>query len=193
MKRCPQCEFIYEDEQSHCDMDGARLTHESHLLLGTEALAIRAESADKPRWRKSFVTLSAPLILLTVLTSFYFVSTEETSSTIPQIVSPALIQTFPATVAAPNTPSAERGLSTPSVSTEENSLNDEPDSATTDSEKPEAKRGANRRRERNAISPTPQNSTRPRSSTGNSNDKEDSKVRSALKKTGRFFKKALPL
>ncbi len=25
MKRCPQCEFIYEDEQSRCDMDGIDL------------------------------------------------------------------------------------------------------------------------------------------------------------------------
>ncbi|HKO61945.1 MAG TPA: hypothetical protein VJV03_12355 [Pyrinomonadaceae bacterium] len=25
MKRCPQCEFIYEDEQTMCDMDGAML------------------------------------------------------------------------------------------------------------------------------------------------------------------------
>ncbi len=25
MKRCPQCEFIYEDDQSLCDMDGVLL------------------------------------------------------------------------------------------------------------------------------------------------------------------------
>ncbi len=25
MKRCPQCEFIYEDDQSCCDMDGIDL------------------------------------------------------------------------------------------------------------------------------------------------------------------------
>ena len=28
MKRCPQCEFIYEDDQSLCDMDGCNLVHD---------------------------------------------------------------------------------------------------------------------------------------------------------------------
>ena len=27
MKRCPQCEFIYEDDQNCCDMDGVSLLH----------------------------------------------------------------------------------------------------------------------------------------------------------------------
>ena len=29
MKRCPQCEFIYEDDQSRCDMDGIDLVFEN--------------------------------------------------------------------------------------------------------------------------------------------------------------------
>ena len=32
MKRCPECEFVYEDEQQSCDMDGAELVHDLRFL-----------------------------------------------------------------------------------------------------------------------------------------------------------------
>ena len=32
MKRCPQCEFIYEDDQSLCDMDGVLLVFDARTL-----------------------------------------------------------------------------------------------------------------------------------------------------------------
>ena len=31
MKLCPQCEFIYEDEQNFCDMDGETLVYDTRL------------------------------------------------------------------------------------------------------------------------------------------------------------------
>lgn len=31
MKRCPECEFLYEDEQDRCDMDGTRLNFTATL------------------------------------------------------------------------------------------------------------------------------------------------------------------
>ncbi len=34
MKRCPQCEFIYEDDQSTCDMDGTTLASDAPLAAG---------------------------------------------------------------------------------------------------------------------------------------------------------------
>lgn len=44
MKRCPQCEFIYEDEQTTCDMDGAMLAFDKN-----------SAAVDGPRSRaKSF-------------------------------------------------------------------------------------------------------------------------------------------
>ncbi len=33
MKRCPQCEFIYEDDQSSCDMDGQGLVQDHGLSV----------------------------------------------------------------------------------------------------------------------------------------------------------------
>lgn len=35
MKRCPHCEFIYDDDQSLCDMDGKQLVHDSALTALT--------------------------------------------------------------------------------------------------------------------------------------------------------------
>jgi hypothetical protein len=36
MKLCPQCEFIYEDDQSFCDMDGKELVHDAGTLAFEE-------------------------------------------------------------------------------------------------------------------------------------------------------------
>ena len=38
MKRCPQCEFIYEDEQTMCDMDGAVLAFDTSSTVGENVL-----------------------------------------------------------------------------------------------------------------------------------------------------------
>ena len=53
MKRCPQCEFIYEDDQSMCDMDGVLLVFDSRTLPNLHALAtvpaVPRAAAPKPR------------------------------------------------------------------------------------------------------------------------------------------------
>ena len=43
MKLCSQCEFIYEDDQEHCDMDGAELVYEP-TLEHTFQTALEAKS-----------------------------------------------------------------------------------------------------------------------------------------------------
>ena len=46
MKLCSQCQFIYEDEQERCDMDGAQLIYEptlDHVFPG-QALELTAEA-----------------------------------------------------------------------------------------------------------------------------------------------------
>lgn len=39
MKRCPECEFVYEDEQHTCDMDGAELIFD--LSFGSKQAAVQ--------------------------------------------------------------------------------------------------------------------------------------------------------
>lgn len=41
MKRCPKCEFIYEDDQNCCDMDGIDLVFDPRPLGVTQALETR--------------------------------------------------------------------------------------------------------------------------------------------------------
>lgn len=74
MKRCPQCEFIYEDDQSLCDMDGVLLVFDSRNLPNPHALATLPE---KPQARRNrAVPAFATLILALVLGMVYYVSTQ---------------------------------------------------------------------------------------------------------------------
>ena len=90
MKRCPQCEFIYEDDQSLCDMDGALLVFDACSLPNLHALApIDVPLVPKAHWRHRTFPAMAALILATVLSLVYFVSTQRTAhapAAIPIIV-----------------------------------------------------------------------------------------------------------
>ena len=75
MKRCPKCEFIYEDDQSLCDMDGVLLVLDSRTLPNHHAL----QTVPPPKTtgkRNRAVPAFATLILALVLGMVYYVSTE---------------------------------------------------------------------------------------------------------------------
>ena len=74
MKRCPQCEFIYEDDQSLCDMDGVLLVLDSRNLPNTHAL--QTVPAKIPPRRNRAVPAFATLILALVLGLVYYVSVQ---------------------------------------------------------------------------------------------------------------------
>src|SRR5215211_3883510 len=74
MKRCPKCEFIYEDDQSLCDMDGALLVLDSRTLPQLHAL--QTVPAKTPSKRNRAVPAFATLILALVLGLVYYVSTQ---------------------------------------------------------------------------------------------------------------------
>ena len=58
MKRCPQCEFIYEDDQSLCDMDGVLLVFDSRKLPNFHALTT---TGDPPKLNRSETAPFRPL------------------------------------------------------------------------------------------------------------------------------------
>ena len=70
MKRCPQCEFIYEDDQSLCDMDGVLLVFDSQKLP-------KQAKSQKSLFRNRLVTVCAVLVLTTVLSLVYYVATHQ--------------------------------------------------------------------------------------------------------------------
>ena len=83
MKRCPQCEFIYEDEQGRCDMDGVRLVADFQLLSDPAFAAIDVgslvASSQASQWRSFALPTVGAVILGVVLFLVYYVSTHPTA------------------------------------------------------------------------------------------------------------------
>ena len=202
MKRCPQCEFIYEDDQSHCDMDGASLTHDAHPLPKLQALTTTSTSGDNSKTRSRVVALVATLVLAGVMALVYYVSIRQASRTTTVAVSPTVEATQPNAEVSPVAPS-ESSATTPTEASEttktvpstenQNNTTDKPNVTEPDTPKPETKPSPKPDPNRPIKSTSQGRSTSQTSAaTAKPEEKDDSKVRSALKKTGRFFKKALP-
>ena len=81
MKLCPQCDFIYEDDQSFCDMDGNQLVHKRgsesrfKLVIPIESPIAPAASAPPSSARRSsgfIVAVLAVVILAALVVLAYF-------------------------------------------------------------------------------------------------------------------------
>ena len=165
MKRCPQCEFIYEDDQSLCDMDGVLLVFDARTLPNLHALAT-VPAVPKTQRRNRAVPAFATLVLALVLGMVYYVSTRQPGYT-PQS-QPSALSVAPVAIPTPEPqPTAE-----PAPVVEE--PKPEPKSETT-------KQPANKPVTKTKTASQPQRTIEPK--------KEDSKVNSILKKTGRILKK----
>jgi len=185
MKRCPECEFIYEDDQSFCDMDGTKLAHDSRPLPKLQALSSTGDATAKARLRGRVVPVFASAILVIVLGLVYYVSTRQAvqnnvTSTAVEVPASTPVDSS----AVPSATTAEQ----PSIetTTEAKRSDEEQTSVGSRKQKNTANARAANDTTRKAKNAQPKNSSEP-------SDKDDSKVRSMLKKTGRFFKKALPL
>lgn len=103
MKRCPQCDFVYEDDQSFCDMDGSELFHAAQTLplpplervapemasiagevasiatdpasVATKPASPRAKSKQKSKRKSSALSAIAAVVLLAVLFMVYYAAT----------------------------------------------------------------------------------------------------------------------
>jgi len=192
MKRCPHCEFIYEDDQSYCDMDGTKLAHDSRSLPKLQALS--ATSEPDSRWRSRAVPVFASAMLVIVLGLVYYVSTRQIAPTVSAgadstTIEPVNIPTAPSPV--PSVPEATSVATDSATQTEVDSKTSYRDAGA------EARKPADPRTNKVNVgrsSKVPQQ-VRNQKDPGVKEpaEKDDSKVRSILKKTGRFFKKTLPL
>ncbi|HKR11101.1 MAG TPA: hypothetical protein VJT15_03505 [Pyrinomonadaceae bacterium] len=167
MKRCPQCEFIYEDDQSLCDMDGVVLVLDSRTLPNLHSLATvpdvpgKAAAARRNRMVPAFATI----LLTLVIASFYYFGTPRNGApannfsppnvTVPPAPTPELPQAQPPAVAEEPKPAEPAKPTAPARKT---------------TTKPAAVKPAN-----------PVKPAEPK--------KDDSKVGSILKKTGKILKK----
>jgi outer membrane biosynthesis protein TonB len=195
MKRCPNCEFIYEDDQSHCDMDGTRLAHDSRPLPKLQAFSVVPESDSK--WRSRAVPVFASALLAIVLGLVYFVSLRQVEPTANAGSESTTVET-PATepvAPVPAVPEPTSPASEAAPQTEASPTTNEPDTAIA-TPAPEVKKPGEVRTEKQNVgrsSKPPQMKNQKNAGSKEASEKDDSKVRSILKKTGRFFKKTLPL
>jgi len=200
MKRCPQCEFVYEDEQSFCDMDGSTLAFDSRQLPKLQALNHAAELAPaKAFWRGRLVPAAAGLVLATVLGLVYYVSMQPQPRPQPQPTPAAQSRPTPApaveepgktestqNAAVPETVAATVADEKPAGAGEEKPGAGETKPAATD--KPEiAEKPASKKTRPATLNTTQPSPAKPAST--EAKPKKESKIGSVLKKTGRILKK----
>ena len=169
MKRCPKCEFIYEDDQSLCDMDGVLLVLDSRTLPNLHAL--QTVEAKTPPRRNRAVPAFATLILALVLGLVYYVSTQRKPNT----------ETPPPTTAASTSNPVPEENPTPEAQPSAEQLVEEP--------KPEPAKSATASA---VAAPVKKAAPKPAPSPTRAKveeKKDDSKVGNILKKTGRILKK----
>jgi len=173
MKRCPQCEFIYEDDQSLCDMDGVLLVLDSRTLPNMNALTTVTTKTPSPK-RHRAVPAFATVILALVLGMVYYVSTQRKAAQSAYTPAPAVESTAnPAPVESPVQVAVTEPEPQPVV--------EEPKTTVT---KPVAAAAAPAKK--TAAKASISSQTKPAEP---AEKKEDSKVGSILKKTGRILKK----
>ena len=169
MKRCPQCEFIYEDDQSLCDMDGVLLVFDARALPNLHALATLPDvPAGKAARRNRMVPAFATILLTLVIASLYYFSTPRNVVPVENFVPSVTIPT-PETIQA-QPPVVEPAVPVESPKTEE--------AKPTSPAKPPA-------------APARKATTKPAAvvKPEEPKKKDDSKVGSILKKTGKILKK----
>ena len=170
MKRCPQCEFIYEDDQSLCDMDGVLLVFDSRTLPNLHALETVPAVPGKAVRRNRMVPAFATIILTLVIASFYYFSTQRS-------VAPAPVENF----SPPSVPAAS-SVETPAPP----APTPEPEKQPTEpAPKPAAPVAAPPAKKATGT-PTV---TKPAAVKPVTPKKDESKVGSILKKTGKILKK----
>ena len=74
MKVCSQCEFIYEDDQGVCDMDGAALIYDAAPRALIQGVAAESRKPiSKSRWKSLAASAFTGIVLGTVLVLLFSV------------------------------------------------------------------------------------------------------------------------
>src|SRR5688572_20332605 len=102
MKLCPQCEFIYEDSQALCDMDGQELVYEPTISMSSDKSPGDAGGKiARPRRRGVPIRILAGLVLVAGLLLTYQLFTPES-----EIVKVNALSAQKSTSATPTLPAA---------------------------------------------------------------------------------------
>jgi len=191
MKRCPQCEFIYEDDQSLCDMDGVLLVFDSRSLPNLHALAtVEVQVAPRAHWRHRTFPAMAALILATVFSLVYFVSTQLSRPVVAPVPANSPASINGASLTTP--PAIDTTVASETNQTPASPAPTEVNAATTAKTKDETKSDIAKT---STAAPAKKAIAKARTTQSQPEEpkKEDSKVGSILKKTGRLLKKPFKL
>ena len=197
MKRCPQCEFIYEDDQTRCDMDGITLVFDEPA---TEAISQTPAASKRSSSRRSLLAICA-VILGVLVFAIGYASLERafSASSEPKVVTngPGTQATARETEPAPSQKAVVQAVGEdPAISVVSNTASTSRLAARNPGTEPLQSNSLGTRAVVMGSIP-PQNridSSRPQSVTVKANPaavspKKDSKVVSFAKKTGRFLSK----
>lgn len=187
MKRCPQCDFIYEDDQSLCDMDGRQLECVREVSPRQHAAATRLRRAQSPRRRPLPILLSAGVILGVILPLSYYVTTSQTATVRTGHAQVNLVTNNAAAPPPESTPVPESLALTPAPPPEPPATKARPAAAAS---RKKAGTGVPARGPARKPSPPPSGDLPARAQKPEgANGKKGSKLGAVLKKTGRILKK----
>jgi hypothetical protein len=189
MKRCPQCEFIYEDDQSLCDMDGVLLVFDSRTLPNVHALAtVSAPVPEKTGRRSRMVPAFATLLLMLAVASVYYVSTMRNAAQTDFSPASVTSTTAEAPVVVPPAPADDSNQAQVPAAEPTPQANEPATEAP--AEAPAGKQPRATHSSPAVANPAPAPARKATTTTKPAEPKkDDSKVESILKKTGKILKK----
>jgi hypothetical protein len=197
VKRCPQCDFIYEDDQRLCDMDEAELVHDPRPLPEDPSRLSAKPVIVPPRRSRKSLSIAVIFGCVLLFSGAYIFkrrtvlpkSTTSSSSLIADS-QPKPVPPIVAAKPAPASSLSPANTTKQSINTEKVNASHIPDRASPTSPPSRARsRVENKSRPEGTST---QREPRPRKSE-NSNTKNESRIGSILKKTGRILKKPFKL
>lgn len=99
MKLCPQCDFIYEDDQGFCDMDGKELVHDPASPVVDQSARLQLITTRSRRKRVPVLLLAGGTVLAALLSLVYL---DQRQQSLTSDVAAIPIQTLHATTSKPN-------------------------------------------------------------------------------------------
>jgi hypothetical protein len=198
MKRCPRCEFVYENEQSRCDMDGTGLVYDPRPLTpegraATEPTALLVKS----RRRISVVPSVVGVLFVSVLLIGYYGFTHRSAPRISS-PSPSKLTTAPQSDSPMVPLPAATATPAPSPGNEATPHKKKPEKTSRINTVSSAHSSSARKRQDDAPDkPIPSRTiakNQPRERTpARTNANKDSRIRSFFKNTARVLKKPFQL
>jgi hypothetical protein len=197
MKRCAECQFIYEDSDQRCDMDGSVLVHDPRWFEDSST------SASPPARRGRILLLFVVnLVLVTVLAADYYSFSHRNGLWGVTASAKAKVDSTPLMTPVISESATAPGSSIPDSSPAElvtpaqlaaPAASAPIYEAARDNGKAERKSSENRSSKRVSTPRATTKETRPAPKAERTQKPEDSKVRSMLKKAGHFLKKPFKL